>query len=51
MKIRQRSFFDEETRMEKISKIGDPLEMQNKVINWEMFRDILNKAVVRKVNT
>ena len=51
MKVRQRSFFDEESRMEKISKIGDPLEMLNKVINWEMFRDILNKAVVRKENT
>lgn len=51
MKVRQRSFFDEESRMEKISKIGDPLEMLNKVINWEMFRDILKKAVVRKENT
>ena len=51
MKVRQRSFFDEENRMEKISKIGDPLEMLNKVINWEMFRNILNKAVVRKENT
>lgn len=51
MKVRQRSFFDEESRMEKLSKIGDPLEMLNKVIIWEMFRDILKKAVVRKENT
>ena len=51
MKVRQRSFFDEENRMEKISKIGDPLEMLNKVIRWEMFRNILKKAVVRKVTT
>lgn len=51
MKVRQRSFFDEEKRMEKISKIGDPLEMLNKVIKWEMFRNILKKAVVRKETT
>ena len=48
MKAHQRSFFDEEDRMEKISKMGDPLEILNKVINWEMFRSTLNKAVVRK---
>ena len=51
MKTHQRSFFDEEERMEKISKIGDPLELLNKVINWEMFRSTLNKAVVLKENT
>ena len=46
----QRSLFDEENRMNKISKIGDPLELLNKVIDWEMFRSTLNKAVVRKEN-
>ena len=51
MKVRQRSFFDEENRIEKISKIGDPLEMLNQVIKWEMFRNILKKAVVRKETT
>ena len=51
MKAHQRSFFDEEDRMEKISKIGDPLELLNKVIDWEMFRSTLNNAVVRKENT
>lgn len=51
MKARQISFFDEENRMKKISKIGDPLEFLNEVINWEMFRSTLNKAVVRKENT
>ena len=40
-----RSFFDEENRMEKISKIGDPLEVLNSIINWEMFRDILKKHI------
>ncbi len=51
MKLKQKSFFDEENRMEKISKIGDPLEMLNKVIKWEMFRDTLKEAVVRKETT
>lgn len=48
MKIRMKSFFDEENRMAKISKIGDPLEFLNTVINWEMFREILSKHIVRK---
>ena len=51
MKIRQKSFFDEENRMEKISKMGDPLEMLNRVIKWEKFRNILKEAVVRKETT
>ena len=50
MKTRQRSFFDEEARMELLSKLGDPLEILNKVINWEMFRSVLNSAC-RKENT
>ena len=37
--------------MKKISEIGDPLELLNKVIDWEMFRSTLNEAVVRKENT
>ena len=45
-----RSFFDEENRMTKISKIGDPLEVLNAIIKWEMFRDILKKNIVRKEN-
>lgn len=48
MKVRMRSFFDEENRMVKISKIGDPLEVLNAIINWEMFRDILSKHIVYK---
>ena len=48
MKVRMKSFFDEENRMEKISKIGDPLEILNSIINWEMFGVILKKHIVRK---
>ena len=43
-----KSFSDEENRMKKISKIGDPLEILNSIINWEMFRVILKKHIVRK---
>ena len=37
--------------MDKISKIGDPLERLNSAIDWEMFRPILEKYVVRKEPT
>ena len=48
MKVRMKSFFDEENRMAKISKIGDPLEILNSIINWELFRVILKKHIVHK---
>lgn len=48
MKVRMKSLFDEENRMAKLSKIGDPLEILNTIIKWEMFRNILNKNIVRK---
>lgn len=33
--------FDEHIRLEKISKQGDPLERLKKIINWEVFRKII----------
>ena len=50
MEIKQRGFFDEEYRLEKISKLGDPLEILKKAINWEMFRGVLTHAC-RKEDT
>ena len=44
MKKQQITFFDEETRYEKLTALGDPLEQLNKVIKWEMFRSKLTKA-------
>ncbi len=44
MKKQQITFFDEETRYEKLTELGDPLERLNKVIKWEMFRSKLTKA-------
>ena len=37
--------FDEEERLNILSKLGDNLEILNKRINWELFRPILKKAL------
>ena len=44
----QLSFFDEENRMAKISKLGDPLERLDKVIDWKKFVPLLNKAMKKE---
>lgn len=41
----QASIFDESERLSKISKLGDNLEKLNSVINWEIFRSIINRAL------
>lgn len=41
-------FFDEDFRLEKISKQGDPLRKLDEYIDWEMFRPILKKAFRKK---
>ena len=41
--MKQKGFFDENDRLEELSKMGDPLEKLNKHIQWEMFRKILAK--------
>jgi IS5 family transposase len=40
----QRSFFDEQDRLELISKHGDPLEKLNSCIDWQMFHPLLKRA-------
>ena len=40
----QIGFWDESLRLEKLSKLGDSLERLNEVIDWEIFRPILNRA-------
>ena len=42
--MKQKTIFDEENRLELLSRLGDPLEILNKVIKWEMFRSVLNQA-------
>ena len=48
--MKQKTIFDEENRLELLSRLGDPLEILNKVIKWEMFRSVLNQAC-RKEDT
>jgi len=45
--MKQKGFFDENDRLEELSKIGDPLEKLNKFIKWEGFREILTKAFTK----
>ena len=37
------SLFSESYRLEKLSKQGDPLERLNKVVEWEYFRETVEK--------
>jgi transposase, IS5 family len=46
--MKQRGFFDEMDRLEELSKIGDPLEKLNEVIDWEMFRPILTRTLSKE---
>jgi len=38
-------FFDEEHRLEALSAHGDPLERLTEIIDWEIFRQILNETL------
>jgi len=44
-KRRQKGFFDETFRLEQISQQGDPLEKLNSLIDWEVFRPVLEQAL------
>ena len=43
-RMKQIGFFDEENRLAKLSKLGDSLEKLNMVIDWEIFRPLINKV-------
>jgi len=45
--MEQMSVFSSIGREEKLSKLGDNLELLNKLIEWEMFRSALEKAVMK----
>ena len=47
MSKNQRSFFDERARQDRLVELGDPLFTLNSVIDWEMFRPILETAISR----
>ena len=44
----QANFFDDKKRLMKVSKLGDPLERLNEVIDWDVFRPILKDALEKK---
>lgn len=41
-----RGFFDEQEQVEKLSAIGNPLDMISKVIDFEMFRNTLEESLL-----
>ncbi|MGH8399262.1 MAG: IS5 family transposase [Gammaproteobacteria bacterium] len=41
----QSGFFDLQNRYQKLSELGDPLEVMNGVVDWERFRPVLKKAL------
>lgn len=43
MSKKQAGFFDEQEKLDRLSKLGDPLGKINEHINWEIFRSALNK--------
>jgi IS5 family transposase len=42
--MKQKGFFDESDRLNKLSELGDSLEKLNKHIEWEKFRGILKRT-------
>jgi transposase len=46
--MKQLSFFSEENRLQQLSKVGDPLEKLQQWIDFEEFRDPLEKALPSK---
>ena len=46
--MKQRGLFDEADRLQEISKLGDPLEKLNTVIDWNIFKPILKKGMQKE---
>ena len=45
---KERGFFDEDFKLEKISKLGDQLEKLNMAVDWEQFRAILDESLEKE---
>lgn len=43
--MKQKSLFGTEMQFEKLTKLGDPLMKINKEIDWEIFRELIEKAI------
>ena len=48
MGLKTSGLFDEQFKLERISKLGDPLEKLNATIDWEVFRYILDKYLIKE---
>jgi IS5 family transposase len=48
--MKQKGFFDENDRLNELSKLGDPLEKLNRHINWEGLGKLLTKALKKPAN-
>jgi len=46
----QISLYDGEKRLEKITKLGDSLEQLNTIVDWEIFKPTLDRAIPREVS-
>ncbi|MGH8279099.1 MAG: IS5 family transposase [Terriglobia bacterium] len=44
----QSGFFDLQERYRKLSELGDPLEAINRVVDWEVFRPVLQRALKKE---
>lgn len=44
---RDYGFFDQDIRLSKLSKLGDPLEKLSKSIDFEMFRSIIESKIIK----
>jgi IS5 family transposase len=45
--MKQKGFFDENDRLEEVSRMGDPLEKLNKFVQWEDFRAELTNVFIK----
>jgi len=46
----QISLYDGEKRLEKITKLGDSLEQLNTIVDWDIFKPTLDRAIPREVS-
>lgn len=45
--MKQAGFFDVDERLKRVSDLGDPLEIMAEIIDFEVFRPVLDKALAR----
>ena len=48
--MKQMNLYGVETQLERLTKLGDPLEKINKVIDWEIFREQIETAICKDMS-